>query len=145
MAAPIGTGRHKGITLKFHILKHKRVPEEERGALWWLIERELAERDVTLADIIIESSRDDFMRYRGRKLLDVRLDYLERVEDTCDAILCELSKVDPDMADVAKRHYLKHEDMTAIANERGVPMTALRTRMYNVLGRFRPAIRTASA
>lgn len=131
--------------MKFNELKHIRVPENQRGALWWLCERELAERAVTLADAIIESSHDDYTRYLGRKLLDARLDYLERVDDTCDAILCELSKSDPVMADVAKRHYLKHEDMTAIARGRGVPMAELRSRMYRVLGRFRPPAGAASA
>ena len=131
--------------MKFHDLKHMRVPENQRGALWWLCERELAERAVTLADTIIESSHDDYTRYRGRKLLDVRLDYLERVDDTCDAILCELSKSDPVVADVAARYYLKHEQMTAIARERGVDMAALRSRMYNVLGKFRPPACAASA
>lgn len=145
MAALLEPARHEGIKVNLHDLKHMSVPESDRGALWWLHERELAERAVTLADTIIESSREDFTRYLGRKLLDVRLDYLERVDDTCDAILCELSKSDPVVADVAARYYIKHEEMTAIARERGVDMAALRNRMYSVLRGFRPATCTAGA
>lgn len=122
----------------FNDLRHMRVPAKDRGALWWLRERVLAERAVTLADCIIEHAHDDCARYRGKLLLDVRLDHLERVDDACDAIMCELSRIDPPMAEVVERYCIKQERLSAIAHEHGVKASALREQMYGALDRVHP-------
>ena len=126
--------------MKIDDLKHMRVPERKRGALWWLQERELAERAVTLADALQDSARNDYTRYLARKLLDERLDYLASVDDLCEAILRELALTDPATADAASRHYLKRESVTSIAEGRGTDVRELRGRMYGKLLRFRPSV-----
>lgn len=87
-------------------IRHMATPVDKRDAIWWLEEHSLAELAVTMAAEMVDSARAVRMLRFHERLLDVRMDHLEVVDDMCDAILARLSKVDRDAAEVAAKHYL---------------------------------------
>ncbi len=111
-------GRHKGSRPE---LAHLQTPPEKRNAEWWLAEHGPAEQAVTSAAAIQEYSKDDTIAYVGRRLLDVRLDWLALVDDTCDLILLELEKIaPPEVADACRRHFMGGETWVSAARHNGV-------------------------
>lgn len=109
-----------------------RTPPDKRGAQWWLAEHAQAEQAVTLAADMLERAHNESMRDLASRLLDERLDHLEHVEDTCDAILDAL---DPDARDMAERVYLRGETWGSVAKRHGMTYATAYARLGRALAK----------
>lgn len=115
-------------------IDHIQTPTDQRRAAWWMMEHACAEQAVTIAARMMETAPTESMRYVAQRLLDRRLDHLERVEDVCDATLREARAVDPDAADMAERHYIHGDAWRVLGEAHGLPGGAARARALYVLG-----------
>lgn len=106
-------------------IRHIQTPAHERDALWWMVEHEVAESAVTSAAAMMDRATSDLLRSLYSRLLDQRLDHLEEVDDTCDAILHELRVADPNLADAVERRYVGREAWASIAADTGRSPRAL--------------------
>lgn len=116
-------------------LTHIQTPTEQRGAQWWFAEHSFAEQGVTTAAGMVENARGDTMQYAARRLLDQRLDHLEDVENVCDALLCELRRTAPDVADMVERHYIKGEAWRVVGEAHGMSGMAAYQRAASTLAK----------
>lgn len=99
------------------ILEQRGTPQNQRGALWWMREHKWAEQAVTLASKALDSAASDRERELWSRLLDVRLDHLERVEDECDRILDSLRSREPAwVAEAAESYYVKGTPLVDVAH-----------------------------
>lgn len=89
---------------------------------------------MTSAANMVETASNESMRDLASRLLDVRLDHLERVEDTIDAILDAL---DPDARDMAERVYLRGETWGSVAKRHGMTYATAYTRLDRALAKVR--------
>lgn len=121
-------------------LKHMSVPEERRGALWWLQEFGIAERDVTSASGMADGADTEMLQAVAMHLLDKRLDRLALVDDTCDAILADLRAIDPELAELAERYYIRHETLAELAKERGVNVSEIYAKLQRLANRPVPTM-----
>lgn len=105
---------------------HYQTPEDQRGPLWWLDEQYHAERAVTTAAGMVDMAQSDTARYLANRLLDQRLDHLERVEDIIDAVLEDLSQTEPSwLVEACRRRYLKGEAWATVAAGVGMSPSVL--------------------
>lgn len=132
--------KNDGNRHRTHDLKHMNVPEERRGALWWLQEFGIAERDVTSASAMADGADTEMLQAVAMHLLDKRLDRLALVDDTCDAILADLRAIDPELAELAERYYIRHEPLAELAKERGVNVSEIYAKLQRLANRPVPAM-----
>ena len=115
----MGAGRKRDID-------HLRTPPDQRGSWWWLVEHQLAEVAVTSAAGMVDHAIHDAARCIARQQLDRRLDWLEVVEDNCDAILVELRKLSPSwLVEACEARFMRGESWTAIAARLGMSKAVL--------------------
>ena len=120
-------------------VRHLQTPTNQRGAEWWLREHAPAEHAVTSAAGMVECATSAELAYFGRKQLDARLDHLEHVEDVCDAIIDEMRKTAPALADMCERYYIKGETWASIGGDYGMSANKAYGRCATALRRLRVA------
>jgi len=86
---------------------------------------------VTSASGMADGADTEMLQAVAMHLLDKRLDRLALVDDTCDAILSDLRGINPELAELAERYYIRHETLAELANERGVSVSEI----YSYLAR----------
>lgn len=110
-------------------LSHIMTPPDQRGAWWWLKEHRFAEQGVTSAAAMLDRASDDTARYLARQQLDLRLDHLEAVEDTCDEILGALrEQLPPWVADACADRFMRGKPWATIAAARGMSVASVTTK-----------------
>ena len=90
-----------------------------------------------LASLMLEETMCYPLLRVARRLLDVRLDHLEEVEDRCDAILDGLRATEPaPVVDAIEAHYIRGESWSSIARRANVSKSRLYDRASRVLARL---------
>lgn len=102
------------------------VPPESRDPVWWMREHSIAESNVTIAAKTLALVKDERLRSWASHQLDARLDHLEIVDDTCDAILCEVRAREPAwVADAMESHFYRGESWRQVAERIGLTTSAV--------------------
>ena len=105
-----------------------------RGPLWWLREHAEAERAVTMA---WELDGGPMTGAWFDRMMDARVDHLEKVDAACDRFIEELAEVaSQELADDVRAVYAMGESLQDVARRQGMRSNTLYDMVKRAAGRL---------